>query len=397
MASDTSYEWLDLLLREDVEHARRRTDTSYDLATDGLGQNIVLFGAGGFGRMVNRKLSAFGVHPVAFTDNNPSLWGKNIDGLVVLAPEEAASQYGQQAVFVVCIWNGEAHDRMPDRLIQLKSLGCKAAITFGSLFWKYRQSFLPHYCLDLPEKVLCQKNIVRSAMELWSDRFSRDEFVAQIAFRASLDFTFVSRSVGGKHYFPHDLFSLGNNEVFIDCGAFDGDTIADFVHETGGNFRLLVAFEPDAATYSRLQERISRLDGDVRLKIQSSQKAIGRQTGTIAFDSTGTMLSKIGSGVSKVDVIDLDSAIGHLNPTYIKFDIEGFEPEALMGASGLLSRTRPILALSVYHKQDHLWKIPLLLSSLLPERYEFFLRPHGAESWDLVCYAIPAERAIRPS
>jgi hypothetical protein len=114
--------------------------------------------------------------------------------------------------------------------------------------------------------------------------------------------------------------------------------------------------------------------------------------GTILFDSTGTVLSKAGLGSCEVQVVDLDSALASFNPTFIKFDIEGFEPEALMGASHLLSRTRPILALSVYHQQDHLWRIPLLLSSMLPEQYEFFLRPHGTESWDLVCYAIPAER-----
>jgi hypothetical protein len=91
-------------------------------------------------------------------------------------------------------------------------------------------------------------------------------------------------------------------------------------------------------------------------------------------------------------VTDLDSALATVEPTYIKFDVEGFELEALMGAAQVLSRTRPILAVSSYHVQDHLWKVPLLLASLLQERYNFFLCPHGAESWDLVCYAIPEER-----
>ena len=106
------------------------------------------------------------------------------------------------------------------------------------------------------------------------------------------------------------------------------------------------------------------------------------------------MLSVGGSGSSVVSVVELDSALASFDPTFIKFDVEGFESEALMGASRLLSRTRPILAVSAYHEQSHLWSIPLLLSSLLPERYEFFLRPHGSESWDLVCYAIPAEGVV---
>jgi FkbM family methyltransferase len=189
-------------------------------------------------------------------------------------------------------------------------------------------------------------------------------------------------------------FFLKENEVFVDCGAFDGDTIADFLQETAGRFQYLAAFEPDAVTYPHLKERVSQLDSGVRKRIEISQKAIGRKPGVICFEATGTMLSKTGSGSCEVPVVDLDSALAAFDPTYIKFDIEGFEPEGLMGASSLLLRTRPILALSVYHQQDHLWRIPLLMSSLLQDRYEFFLRPHGTESWDLVCYAIPAERVL---
>jgi hypothetical protein len=141
-----------------------------------------------------------------------------------------------------------------------------------------------------------------------------------------------------------------------------------------------------------LQERVLGFDDKFRKKIQMSQEAVGRKPGTISFNATGTMLSVVGSGSSVVPVAELDSALASFEPTYIKFDIEGFEPEALMGGSQLFSRTRPILAVSAYHEQSHLWRIPLLLSSLLSEGYEFFLRPHGSESWDLVCYAIPAER-----
>jgi len=51
----------------------------------------------------------------------------------------------------------------------------------------------------------------------------------------------------------------------------------------------------------------------------------------------------------------------------------------------------PIVAVCVYHRQDHLWRIPLMLRELSDE-YEFFLRPHNEEGWDLVCYAVPRAR-----
>ena len=49
-----------------------------------------------------------------------------------------------------------------------------------------------------------------------------------------------------------------------------------------------------------------------------------------------------------------------------------------------------MLAICVYHKQDHLWRIPLLLREW--HEYAFFLRPHNEEGWDLVCYAVPRAR-----
>jgi hypothetical protein len=50
-----------------------------------------------------------------------------------------------------------------------------------------------------------------------------------------------------------------------------------------------------------------------------------------------------------------------------------------------------VIAVCVYHTQDHLWRIPLLLKSWRDD-YALFLRPHNEEGWDLVCYAVPRAR-----
>ena len=84
-------------------------------------------------------------------------------------------------------------------------------------------------------------------------------------------------------------------------------------------------------------------------------------------------------------------ALEELGPTFIKLDIEGFEIDALHGGRKTIERNAPVLAICVYHRQDHLWRIPLLLSELRND-YAFFLRPHNEEGWDLVCYAVPRAR-----
>ncbi|MFM2378710.1 MAG: hypothetical protein RLZZ143_1288 [Cyanobacteriota bacterium] len=54
-------------------------------------------------------------------------------------------------------------------------------------------------------------------------------------------------------------------------------------------------------------------------------------------------------------------------------------------------KERHFLTVCAYHCQDHLWQIPLFLHSL-SSQYRFFLRPHGVEVWDLICYAVPVSR-----
>ena len=73
-------------------------------------------------------------------------------------------------------------------------------------------------------------------------------------------------------------------------------------------------------------------------------------------------------------------------------DIEGAELDALEGAAAHISAHRPLLALSAYHRQDHLWALPLAVRAVSGS-YDFYLRRHSREILDeLVLYAIPRRR-----
>ena len=93
----------------------------------------------------------------------------------------------------------------------------------------------------------------------------------------------------------------------------------------------------------------------------------------------------------EVDCIKLDKMIGNYMPTYIKMDIEGAELDALIGAHKIIEIFSPMLSVCVYHRQDHIWRIPLLIKSF-SDNYKFFLRSYDEEGWELVCYAVPIER-----
>jgi len=187
----------------------------------------------------------------------------------------------------------------------------------------------------------------------------------------------------GVQYFPRDLFQLSANEVFIDCGAYDGDTIAEFRSATGAQFNQIIGFEPDPGNFVALE---SAVKGDPRISLQPYATDMRRKTVGFAVGGTGARISS--TGTCEVQTITLDEALDGIAPTYMKFDIEGSEPDALEGGRKTIVRHRPKMAVCTYHAPDHLWNIPLQLNELLPES-RLTLRTYCADGFDCVCYCIP--------
>ncbi len=379
------------LLQEDVGAAKLRAQRAYDRQADSHGKAIVLFGAGGLGRKTLRGLRAIGQEPLVFCDSNSANQGRQIDGLDVVTPAEAARKFGDRAVFLVTIWGGRATDTMPVRCQQLRDLGCKFVMPFGFLFWKYPDTFLPHYPMDLPHKVLEARDDVLRAFDLWEDDASRNEYLAQIRWRLHLDFGALPKPVEHEIYFPDDLLQLSAKESFVDCGAFDGDTIESFLRRQGEKFASINAFEPDPTNFAKLAAYRGQLPGSTRDKISVHACAVGARSEKVRFDATGTEASVMGVGNLELDCVALDKVPAVARATWLKMDIEGAEPQALLGARNLIKGNTPLLAVCVYHKQEHVWEIPLIASEISPG-YASHLRPHLLEGWDLVYYGVPRQR-----
>ena len=72
--------------------------------------------------------------------------------------------------------------------------------------------------------------------------------------------------------------------------------------------------------------------------------------------------------------------------TYVKMDIEGAELDALHGMEKMIKSDKPKLAISIYHKPEDLWEIPLYIYKLVPE-YKFILRHHHHRIHETILYA----------
>jgi FkbM family methyltransferase len=386
---------LEGLLSESPEAALTRERGAFDRLSGR--RPIVLMGAGGLGRRTLAGLRRHGVEPLAFADNAVGRQGMIVDGVRVLSPTEAAHEFGPRAAFVVTIWGANSPHRFAHSREQLRQLGCEVVCPFPLLFWKYAEGLLPFYLQDLPSRLIEERADVGRALDLWEDDRSRAEYVAQVRLRLHADFDGLSHPVEHPQYFPDDLFVWSAGEWIVDGGAYDGDSVRMISQKYGERFGHILAIEPDPANFAKLQSVVAELPPAARAKVDCRQNALASKPGTLHLDATGTAASVTHAapsvGTIAVSAKTIDALVNGSTPTFIKLDIEGFEVDALEGARKTIERHAPVLAICVYHRQNHLWKIPLLLHQWRPE-YAFFLRPHNEEGWDLVCYGVPRRRLI---
>lgn len=376
---------LESLLSEPLDHARARREQEFawfNPQTD----KLALYGAGTLGKSVLKKLRRVGIEPVAFADDTPEKQGEFVDGVEVMTAAKVVERFGSDTTFVVTILNPQlsflnARKRFPQN---------SRVVSFLSVAWRFPEVFLPYYQFEPPERLLTKSDEIRKAYALWSDDESRKQFVAQLKFRLHLDFESLPKN-SHENYFPENIIpSLPPNTVFVDCGAFDGDTIRDFLRHQGNDFARIYAFEPDATNFSRLEQFVSTLN--VANRIELFNAAVGKTRGRVAFDATGNMSAALSThGQETVELLPLDEVVDtDKGLVFLKFDVEGGEDEALSGAQKILQTARPIVALSVYHHPDDLWTLPLRLNAYDSD-YNYYLRTQGEDGMDVICYAVPSD------
>jgi len=245
---------------------------------------------------------------------------------------------------VICtIWSGHIHDCMEDRLAPLRRLGFERIALFGHLAWRYPQHLLPHYCMDLPEKVLPEADAIRQAFALLGDESSRRLFVNHVAWRLHLDHDLLPVSSSLQIYFDPHFSTDCADEVVFDLGAFNGDTLEGYL-ATGRGYREYHCFEPVARNFAALRDSLER---QARPGLYAHRLAVGDSNGEVLIEAANGPSSRVGLGDERVPMTTLDDLTSQgLPPTFIKIDIEGFEPQCLAGGHRLIAERRPVIAVT---------------------------------------------------
>ena len=233
--------------------------------------------------------------------------------------------------------------------------------------------------------VIENKEYLEDFYDKLSDQHSKDSYVAYLMSKTRQDMKYLPPIFDKVQYFTKGLFELSGDESYFDCGAFVGDTIAEFLKATGGTYNHIWAAEPDSSNYKKLMRYIE----DEKLQnVEVVNKGIYGYAGKLPFQEEGSMLSMISEDSDNyIEVDTIDNIAAGKPVSYIKLDVEGAELMALKGAEQTIRKYKPILGISIYHKERDLIDIPLYLKEIAPE-YKFYFRVHKKLAIDTVLYAV---------
>lgn len=191
-------------------------------------------------------------------------------------------------------------------------------------------------------------------------------------------------------YFDYDIIKIDQNDVFVDIGAYNGDTLLSFL-DNYCEYKKVICYELDPDNYKELEETAKKFTN-----IETRNNAVGFNHGEkIAVNiqeerSVSSRISKEQDGDAKqlIEMVSLDEDIKE-KITFLKMDVEGAEQDILRGAGRHIKEEHPKLAVCIYHGNEDLWKIARIIEEL-DDSYQMYIRYYGGTLYpnEIVLYAV---------
>lgn len=346
---------------------------------------VYIYGAGNAGRMTYQILKDLDIEIIAFIDRNANGLGNIHDKRVLMPYDSSINKEGVIIISFLC--NFEELNLYTNSLKQQGFIDVLYYMDIYHLIINYGKiEQLSQSKLGLHNGIFDgEAALIFDAASCIADELSEDVFLNFLKAVMSSNPNLFSKPCSEVQYFPSDIsFSKGYSR-FVDCGAFDGDT-AIMLKKIKGKAEKIVLYEPDLKNFNKMIMNL--YEEPAALEQVAFPCGVWKQTEMLNFNSGNNSTSAISeAGDGYVQCVALDDALLGFAPTMIKMDIEGAEVEALMGAEKIIKKYKPDLAISVYHRLEHMWQIPILIKGF-NSNYKFYLRSHGLHGMETVLYAI---------
>lgn len=335
---------------------------------------VHIFGAGTIGQQVLNECRRAGATALGFVDNSAQRAGQQLAGLTIRLPAELSPE---RDTVVVAVGN---HARTI--ATQLAGLGFVNVVNLSEFFHAYQTPGQPEadYLDDL------WRNRVRwigLALAL-ADPRSREVLAAVVRHRLTLDVTPLAEVADPLQWFDAQFLRPDPQAVFVDGGAFDGDTAEAFI-KANGPARRVHAFELDPEIAERARVRLAD-----HPFVTVHAAGLSDQPAELRFVRTGVTdgrLAAAGDDGVTAQVVAVDDVVAE-PVTFLKLDVEGADAAAIAGAARQIRDHAPLLALAVYHKAGDVWALPAQVAALR-DGYRLYLRHYTQVAFETVIYAVP--------
>ncbi|MBE6686051.1 MAG: FkbM family methyltransferase [Ruminococcaceae bacterium] len=226
------------------------------------------------------------------------------------------------------------------------------------------------------------RNEIGDARALFADELSREVFDNIINYRLTGKLEYLLASECDKKEPWERLLHTKDNKVFADLGAYTGDTALEFLSFCP-DAEKIYAMEPDPRNFRKLSaiedERIVKINKGAWDKEQTLEFNMGAGRGASQTNKGKTVL---------LDFDSLDRLLDGERVDYIKYDVEGSEEKALFGSRKTIELFSPDLLVSLYHRSEDIFKLPILVHGFMPEYKLYLRRFEYIPDWDINLYAI---------
>lgn len=221
------------------------------------------------------------------------------------------------------------------------------------------------------------------AYSLLADDESRKNYINILNFKVSGKIEYLFKAEKEKDFIYKEILKVGDNETFVDLGAYDGDTVREFVAACGGKYKKIYAFEADEKNFKKLKANTENLEDVYAFNLAAWDKKE-----TLLFEKKKGRNSRLSvAGNVEVQAQSVDNVVDG-EVTILKMDIEGSEEKALDGARETIVKYSPRLYVCAYHRNSDMFLLPLKIHSMCSDYRFYFYHHRYIPAWESNFYGV---------
>lgn len=206
--------------------------------------HIIVYGAGNKAKLTIPLLENKGIVPCVVCDGNSALWGNTFLGKYPICSYEQATSKFSNYCILICATVHVATEIIEE----LGKKGEKNPIYHCCNLFKVDSCFLS------TQDYLSNFDRYSAVYDLLEDDLSKQIYIEFLNSKMTGSMFSLQKLTDGDTFFDQQLLgSCSSDDVYVDAGAYTGDTLCRFIAYSGLRYKKAILFEADEANFCALK------------------------------------------------------------------------------------------------------------------------------------------------